>query len=52
MTPPSGSQERAPAGPLRTAAFARISAWRAVGAIAVACTTPVNAARPVAGSRR
>ena len=39
-------------GPPRTAAFARVSASSAVGAIAVACTTPVNAGRPVAGSSR
>ena len=42
----------APSGPLSTAALLRISASTAVGASAVACTTPVNAGRPLAGSSR
>ena len=51
-TPPWRSQLRPAPGPLRSAAFARISASTAVGAIAVAWTMPVNAGRPVAGSSR
>jgi hypothetical protein len=52
ITPPCGSQVRADGGPASTAAFARISASRAVGASAVAWTMPVTAGRPVAGSSR
>ena len=51
-TPPWASQSRAASGPLRTAALARHSASTAVGASAVAWTTPVKAGRPVAGSSR
>ena len=51
-TPPSGSQREAARGPASNAAFARTSACRALGASAVACTRPVNAGRPVAGSSR
>src|SRR5580704_12120201 len=40
-TPPWTSQPGAARGPLRTAAFALISASSALGASAVACTTPV-----------
>ena len=51
-TPPCASQPRRARGPERTAAFARHSASTAVGASAVAWTTPVKAGRPVAGSSR
>ena len=48
-TPPWASQS---GSALSTAALARHSASSAVGASAVAWTTPVNAGRPVAGSSR
>ena len=52
-TPPCGEPVGGAApGPLSTAALARHSASTAVGASAVAWTTPVNAGAPVAGSSR
>ena len=52
ITPPCASQAGAARGPLRTAALALTSAASAVGANAVACTTPVNAGLPVEASSR
>src|SRR4051794_14258040 len=51
-TPPWGRWRAAASGPARSAAFARTSASRAVGASAVACRIPVQAGSPRAGSTR
>src|SRR4029078_12542882 len=50
--PPAASRARAPAGPRRNAALARVSASSVVGAQAVTDNRPVHAGMAVAGSSR